>query len=243
MLRLAGKLALITGGSSGIGFATAKAFIKEGAHVAITGRNRETLEAARLALGSDTLAVQSDASDLAAIDALFAAIKERFGALDILFANAGIAGGHAVEETTEAEFDRIFAVNVKGVFFTVQKALPLMRRGGSIVLNSSIGYRTGRPYLSLYAASKAAVRTFARNFSTEFAARGLRVNVVSPGAIDTPIWDHWREPSPRRLNARSRPAFQSAEWGRRKKSRWRSCSWPRTNRPSCSAPRSPSTAA
>ena len=190
MLRLSGKLALITGGNSGIGLATAKAFVAEGARVAITGRDRDTLETAKRSIGNDTLAVQSDTGDLKAIDTLFASIHERFGALDILFANAGVGSLTPVENTTEEDFDRIFDVNVKGLFFTVQKALPLLRNGASIVLNGSIATRTGRAGFSVYAASKAAVRTFARNFSAEFASRGIRVNVVSPGPIDTPIW--WR---------------------------------------------------
>jgi NAD(P)-dependent dehydrogenase (short-subunit alcohol dehydrogenase family) len=188
MPRLAGKLALITGGNSGIGLATAKAFVAEGARVAITGQDRDTLEAAKRSIGNDTLAVQSDTADLKAIDTLFARIQEKFGALDILFANAGVGSMAAVENTTEEDFDRIFDINVKGIFFTVQKALPLLRNGASIVLNASVGTRTGRAGFSVYAASKAAVRTFARNFSAEFVSRGIRVNVVSPGPIDTPIF-------------------------------------------------------
>jgi NAD(P)-dependent dehydrogenase (short-subunit alcohol dehydrogenase family) len=190
MLRLAGKLALITGGNSGIGLATAKAFVAEGARVAITGRDRDTLEAAKRSIGNDMLAVQSDTADLRAIDTLFATIHEKFGALDILFANAGVASIMPVENTSEDAFDRIFDVNVKGLFFTVQKALPLLRNGASIILNGSVATSTGRAGLSVYAASKAAVRTFARNFSAEFVSRGVRVNVVSPGPIDTPIF--WR---------------------------------------------------
>jgi NAD(P)-dependent dehydrogenase (short-subunit alcohol dehydrogenase family) len=190
MPRLAGKLALITGGNSGIGLATAKAFVAEGARVAITGRDRDTLEAARRLIGNDTLAIQSDTADLKAIDTLFATIQEKFGSLDILFANAGIGSMTPVEKATEEDFDRIFDVNVKGLFFTVQKALPLLRNGASIILNASIATRTARAGFSVYAASKAAVRTFARNFSAEFVSRGIRVNVVSPGPIDTPIF--WR---------------------------------------------------
>ena len=193
MPRLAGKLALITGGNSGIGLATAKAFVAEGARVAITGRDRGTLEAARKSIGHDVLAVQSDAADLTAIDALIATIRKEFGVLDILFANAGGGPTISIENTTEADFDQIFAVNVKGPFFTVQKALPLFRRGASIILNASIAARTGRAGFSAYAASKAALRTLARNFSAEFAPRGIRVNVISPGAIDTPIWERTQE--------------------------------------------------
>jgi NAD(P)-dependent dehydrogenase (short-subunit alcohol dehydrogenase family) len=194
MQKLKGKLALITGGSSGIGLATAKSFVGEGARVAITGRDVKALEAAKAELGNDVLALKSDAGNLDEIEKLFETMKREFGALDILFANAGISGGGPVETITEEDFDNIFAVNVKGVFFTVQKALPLMRKGASIILNSSIAPRTGRPGLTLYAASKAAVRTFARNFSAELASRGIRVNVVSPGPIDTPIWERARDP-------------------------------------------------
>jgi NAD(P)-dependent dehydrogenase (short-subunit alcohol dehydrogenase family) len=188
MQRLAGKFALITGGSSGIGLATAKAFIANGARVAITGRDRKKLDAAKAVLGDDHIALQSDAANLQEIDALFAAIKDRFGALDIIFANAGVAESSPMERVTAGDFDRIFDINVKGVFFTVQKALPLLRNGASIILNASIAPRMGGAGRSLYAASKAAVRTFARNFSSEFASRGFRVNVVSPGTIETPIW-------------------------------------------------------
>ncbi len=189
MPRLADKLALITGGNSGIGLATAKAFVAEGARVAITGRNAKTLESSRAALGGEVLALPSDAADLKAIETLFATIKERFGALDILFVNAGVAGGGPLEKTTEADFDRMFDTNVKGLFFTVQKAVPLLRGGASVILNSSIAPRVGRAGASLYAASKAAVRSFARNFSAELAPRGIRVNVISPGPVDTPIWN------------------------------------------------------
>ncbi len=189
MPRLANKLALITGGSSGIGLAAAKMFVAEGARVAITGRDAKALEAARRDIGGDTLAIRSDAADLAAIDALMARIKETFGALDILFINAGIGEAVPVDKATESDFDRTFDINVKGPFFTVQKALPLLRRGSSIILNASIAHLTGRPNFAIYAASKAALRTLARSFSTEFIPRGIRVNVVSPGPIETPIWD------------------------------------------------------
>ena len=189
MRRLEGKLALITGGNSGIGLATAKLFIAEGARVAVTGRDPKTLDDARRSLGNDTLSLQSDTSDLRAIDLLFETIKDHFGALDILFANAGVGDPIPLDKVTEQDFDRIFAVNVKGLFFTVQKALPLLRNGASIVLNASIAPRMGRAGFSLYAGSKAAVRAFARNFSAELAPRGIRVNVISPGPIETPIWN------------------------------------------------------
>jgi NAD(P)-dependent dehydrogenase (short-subunit alcohol dehydrogenase family) len=188
MPRLAGKRALITGGNSGIGLATAKAFIAEGARVAITGRNPETLGEAKKELGSETLAVRSDVANLKDLDQLYATIEKRFGGLDILFANAGIGKSTPLGGTTEELFDEIFDVNVKGVFFTVQKALPLLKKGASIILNASIGPRLGRPGAAAYAASKAAVRTMARNFSADLAPRGIRVNAVSPGLIATPIW-------------------------------------------------------
>ncbi len=188
MPKLEGKFALITGGNSGIGLATAKAFVAEGARVAITGRDPRTLQAAQKELGRDALVLQSDVTDLKQIDELFAQLKEHFGALDILFANAGIGRFKSLADTTEAIFDQIFDINVKGVFFTVQKAIPLLRPGASVILDASIGARVGRPGAAAYAASKAAVRTFARNFSADLAPLGIRVNAVSPGMIATPIW-------------------------------------------------------
>jgi NAD(P)-dependent dehydrogenase (short-subunit alcohol dehydrogenase family) len=140
------------------------------------------------------IAERSDTSDPNAIDSLLAVVKERFGALDILFLNAGVGRRTPLESATEEDFAHIFDTNVKGVFFTVQKALPLLRSGASIILNASTASRTGRPGLSLYAASKGAVRTLARSFSAELCPRGIRVNVVSPGPIDTPIWDREQKP-------------------------------------------------
>jgi NAD(P)-dependent dehydrogenase (short-subunit alcohol dehydrogenase family) len=192
MQRLAGKLALITGGNSGIGLATAKAFAANGARVAITGRDQNTLDAAKDVLGSDHLAIRSDTSDLKAIDGLYAVVKNQFGALDILFANAGLGGGGPIETLTEQQFDRIFDTNVKGLFFTVQKALPLLRNPSSVILNASIASRIARPNQALYGASKAAVRSLARGFSSEFIGRGVRFNAISPGPIDTPIWGRGR---------------------------------------------------
>jgi len=188
MPKLEGKFALITGGNSGIGLATARAFVAEGARVAITGRDPRTLQAAQKELGRDALVLQSDVTDLKQIDELFAQLKKHFGALDILFANAGIGRFKSLADTTEETFDQIFDINVKGVFFTVQKAIPLLRPGASIILDASIGARVGRPGAAAYAASKAAVRTFARNFSADLAPLGIRVNAVSPGMIATPIW-------------------------------------------------------
>jgi len=188
MPKLEGKFALITGGNSGIGLATAKLFAAEGARVAISGRDPKTLEAAKGELGGQALAVRSDVADLKQLDALFARIKQEFGALDVLFANAGIGRFKALAETSEELFDQIFDINVKGVFFTVQKAIPLLRPGASVILHASIGPRAGRPGAAAYAGSKAAVRTFARNFSADLAPLGIRVNAVSPGMIATPIW-------------------------------------------------------
>jgi NAD(P)-dependent dehydrogenase (short-subunit alcohol dehydrogenase family) len=193
-MRLHDKTALITGGSSGIGLAAAKAFVAEGARVAITGRDGSALDAAAREIGGNTLALQCDHARLEQIDALAFRIGDEFGGLDILFANAGLFTNAAIGKITEVEFDAVFDVNVKGVFFTVQAMLPLFRRGSSIILNASIAWRMGRPGISLYAASKAAVRTFARNFSADLAPRGIRVNVISPGPIDTPIWERGRDP-------------------------------------------------
>jgi len=187
MPRLLGKFALITGGSSGIGLATARAFVTEGARVAITGRNPATLEAAKRTLPRDSLVIRSDASDLREIDDLFIRIEKCFGALDILFANAGVSKPSSLRITTEEDFDEIFATNVKGLFFTVQKAIPLLRSGASVILNASVAPQIGSATAAAYAGSKAAVRTFARNFSAELAQYGVRVNVVSPGAISSRI--------------------------------------------------------
>lgn len=193
MPRLDGKKALITGGSSGIGLASARAFVAEGARVAITGRNAQALQAAAQGIGADTVAVRCDVGNLAEIDGLAHRLAKEFGGLDIIFANAGLFTNAPIGAITEAEFDETFDVNVKGVFFTIQTMLPLLRPGASIILNASIAWRMGRPGISLYAASKAAVRTFARNFSADLAPRGIRVNVISPGPVDTPIWERGRD--------------------------------------------------
>jgi NAD(P)-dependent dehydrogenase (short-subunit alcohol dehydrogenase family) len=189
MGRLNGKLAFITGGNSGIGLATAKAYAAEGARVAISGRDPKTLEAAKNEIGSGTLALACDVSDLKALDSAYASIKEQFGFLDIVFANAGIFEIMPLEQVTEEHFDRQFSVNVKGLYFTVQKSLPLLRPGSSIILNSSIAYLTGTPGGSVYSGTKGAVRAFARGFASELSLKDIRVNVITPGPIDTPIWD------------------------------------------------------
>jgi len=184
--KLAGKIALVTGGSSGIGLATAKQFIEEGAFVYITGRRQAELDAAVESLGTQAKSVRADASRLADLDALYAQIREEKGRLDVLFVNAGGGSFAPVGQITEEQFEQTFSTNVKGVLFTVQKALPLIPDGGSIVLNASIVSVQGTPNFSVYSASKAAVRSFARTWTSDLKERKIRVNVVSPGPIDTP---------------------------------------------------------
>jgi NAD(P)-dependent dehydrogenase (short-subunit alcohol dehydrogenase family) len=183
--KLTGKVALVTGGSSGIGFATAKRFIEEGARVFITGRRQAELDTAVATLGSAT-AVRADSSNLADLDAVFAKIQNEAGTLDVLFANAGVASRAPLGEITEADFDEMFATNVKGVLFAVQKALPVLVDGASIILNSSIAGTKGAPAFSVYSATKAAVRNFARSWLLDLSPRKNRVNVLSPGPIETP---------------------------------------------------------
>ena len=195
MGRLDGRIALITGGNSGIGLASAQAFIGEGARVFLTGRNRETLDAAVERLGPRATGIQSDAGSVSEIDELFAEIATRTGHLDILFLNAGVGRATPLDQTSEAAFDELFDINVKGPFFAVQAALPRLKSGSSIILNASAGAYNGSPSISGYAASKAAVRSLARGFSAELAGRGIRVNVLSPGPIATPIWDRTGAPA------------------------------------------------
>jgi NAD(P)-dependent dehydrogenase (short-subunit alcohol dehydrogenase family) len=186
-IKLSGKIALITGGSSGIGLATAKRFVDEGAaHVFITGRRQPELDAAVKEIGENVTAIRSDISKLADLDQLFAVIKKEKARVDILFANAGVGAFLPLEQVTEEHFDKYFGVNVKGTLFTVQKALPLMTDGGSIVINGSIASVKGIPALGVYAATKAALRSFARTWSVDLKSRHIRVNVVSPGTIVTP---------------------------------------------------------
>src|SRR5690606_17985282 len=186
MKKLDDKVAVITGGSSGIGLATAKRFVEEGAHVVITGRREKELEAAAAFIGGNITTVVGDVSRLEDLDRLYATVKEKHGHIDILFANAGAGTIAPLSEATEAHFDQTFVVNVKGPFFSVQKALPLFKGGGSIVLNSSVSNVLGLPGFSAYAASKAAVRNFARAWTLELKDRGIRVNSVSPGPTETP---------------------------------------------------------
>jgi NAD(P)-dependent dehydrogenase (short-subunit alcohol dehydrogenase family) len=186
MGRLDGKIALITGGNSGIGLATAKRFVAEGAYVFVTGRRKAELETALKEIGDNAEGVAGDVSNLADLDRLFARIKEQKGRLDVLFANAGIAQYAILGQITEELYDAIFDINVKGLLFTVQKALPLMPDGSSIILNASIVASKGLSSNSVYSATKAAIRSFARTWTTDLKSRSIRVNAISPGTIDTP---------------------------------------------------------
>lgn len=187
MGKLEGKVAVITGGNSGIGLATAKEFKEQGARVVITGRDQQTLDEAKREIGGDVLAFRSDASSLTEIDSLFADVKEKFGRIDVLFINAGIGKFAPVEAVTEEVFDLVMDVNFKGAYFTIQKALPLLSDNASIILNSSINAHIGMPNTSVYAASKAALLTLARTLSAELVGRGIRVNAISPGPVTTSI--------------------------------------------------------
>jgi NAD(P)-dependent dehydrogenase (short-subunit alcohol dehydrogenase family) len=186
LYRLDGKVAVITGGNSGIGLATAKRFNAEGAYVYITGRRQHELDAAVKAIGNDVTGVLVDVANLSDLDRLYAKVKQQHGHIDILFANAGVAEHAPLGEITEAHFDQTFNVNVKGVLFTVQKALPLISDGGSIILNASIVASSGMSALSVYSATKAAIRSFARTWTMDLKDRHIRVNAISPGPIDTP---------------------------------------------------------
>lgn len=188
-MRLKNKTALITGGNSGIGLATAKAFIAEGAKVAITGRNKATLDAALAELGPNAIALQADATDIAATEAAVAEAAKAFGKIDIVFANAGIPGSTPLGSSKLEVFEQVLRTNITGVFFTVQAALPHLNDGGSVILNGSVMSQLGSPGSSAYAASKAGVRGMSRVLAAELAPRNIRVNVVSPGATRTPIWN------------------------------------------------------
>jgi NAD(P)-dependent dehydrogenase (short-subunit alcohol dehydrogenase family) len=190
MKKLEGKIALVTGGNSGIGLATAKQFVAEGAYVYITGRRQVELDAAVEAIGKNVTAVQSDVSNLADLDRLFATIKQEQGHLDIIFANAGGGQIAPLGAITEEHFDKTFNINVKGLLFTVQKALPLLPEGASIILNASTASIKGTPAFSVYSATKAAVRSFARNWILDLRERKIRVNAISPGVVPTPGYDH-----------------------------------------------------
>ncbi len=186
MGKLEGRIALITGGNSGIGLATAKQFVNEGAYVFITGRRERELAAAVKEIGRNVTGVQGDVSNLGDLDRLFAQINREKGKLDIVFANAGVAKYAPFGTITEEHYDSIFNINVKGLLFTVQKALPLLPDGASIILNASIVASKGLPANSVYRPTNAAVRSFARTWTTDLKDRRIRVNAVSPGPIDTP---------------------------------------------------------
>lgn len=188
-MRLHGKTDFITGGSSGIGLATARLFLAEGAKVAITGRNQEALDAASMALGPNLVAINADLTDLSSIEPAVAKAVDFFGAIDIVFANAGISGPTPLGTTDFDAFERIIKTNVTAVFFTVQAASAHMNDNGSIILNGSVHAVIGSPGLGAYAASKAAVRSMTRVFASELAHRGIRVNQVTPGAARTAIWN------------------------------------------------------
>jgi NAD(P)-dependent dehydrogenase (short-subunit alcohol dehydrogenase family) len=188
-MKLPNKVAVITGGSSGIGQATARRFVAEGAHVFITGRRQSELDQAKAQLGGNVTAVQGDVANLDDLDRLYRTVASRTGVVDIVFANAGFVELLTIDAVTPEHFDKTISINLRGLLFTVQKALPLMKHGGSIVLNSSVVGVMGLPGHGVYGATKAGVRSFARTWAAELKDRGIRVNVVSPGATDTPIID------------------------------------------------------
>lgn len=187
--KLNGMVAVITGGNSGMGLATAKRFVAEGAHVVITGRRQEQIDIALKEIGSNNaIGVQGDVANMKDLDRLYATVEEKYGHIDILFANAGLGKLAPIGQVTEENFDLHFNVNVKGLLFSVQKALPLMKEGGSIILNSSIAGSKGMAAFGVYAATKAAVRSFARSWTSDLKDRKIRVNTLSPGPIETPIF-------------------------------------------------------
>jgi NAD(P)-dependent dehydrogenase (short-subunit alcohol dehydrogenase family) len=186
MKKLEGKVAVITGGNSGIGLATVQRFVSDGAYVFITGRRQSELDEAVKQIGKNVTGVQGDVSNLADLDRLYATVKKEKGRIDILFANAGIGEFAPLGKITETHFDKTFGINVKGLLFTVQKALPIFQDGGSIILNASIAASKGIEALSVYCATKAAVRSFARSWTVDLKHRKIRVNAISPGPIDTP---------------------------------------------------------
>jgi NAD(P)-dependent dehydrogenase (short-subunit alcohol dehydrogenase family) len=185
--KLEGKIAVITGGNSGIGLATAKQFVDEGAYVFITGRRQNELDKAVKQIGKNVTGVQSDVSNLADLDRLYDTVKQQKDRIDVLFANSGIAEFAPLGSITESHFDKIFNINVKGLLFTVQKALPLFQDGGSIILTASVGGSKGTPACIVYDATKAAIRSFARSWTVDLKHRKIRVNAISPGPTDTPV--------------------------------------------------------
>ena len=192
--KFAGKVAVITGGSTGIGLATAKRFVREGMeHVFLTGRRKDALDRAAAEIGRNVTAVQGDVANLSDLDRLYDEVRKQKRKLDVIFANAGVAELKAFDAVDEKFYDLHFDANVKGMFFTVQKALPLMNDGGSIILTGSVADVKGFPSISVYSATKAAVRSFARTWTTDLKDRRIRVNTMSPGHIDTPIFNTWQK--------------------------------------------------
>jgi NAD(P)-dependent dehydrogenase (short-subunit alcohol dehydrogenase family) len=187
--KLTGKVAVITGGNSGIGLATARLFIAEGAHVFVTGRRQKELDAAVESLGPQATGVQGDVANPADLDRLYDVVKKSKGRIDVLFVNAGVGELVPIQQVTEVHFDKIFNVNVRGALFTVQKALPLLQDGASVILTGSVAGSKGVEAFGVYNASKAAIRSFARSWTSDLKSRKIRVNVISPGPIDTPILD------------------------------------------------------
>ncbi len=183
-----GKVAVVTGGNSGIGLATAKKFAAQGAKVAITGRDRKTLDQAARDIGPGTLALPADVTDLSSLEAFFREVKSRFGSIDALFVNAGVAKFAPITEVTPGHYNELLDTNLKGSYFTVQKALPLLNNGASIVLTTTAADTLGLPGASVYAASKAALRSLARSLSAELLPRNIRVNAIAPGPVETPIF-------------------------------------------------------
>ena len=194
MEKLSGKVAFITGGNSGIGLAIARLFRQHGAHVAITGRDPTSLAQAQRELGGDTLVLQSDAGKVSDTELAMAAVQGHFGRLDIVIANAAIAQPMPFAQISEQQFDDTNAVNYKGVFFTIQKALPLLKSGASVIVITSISNQTGAPNFSVYAAGKAALRSLVQTLSLELIGDGIRVNAICPGPIDTPGFGRWGIP-------------------------------------------------